>query len=757
MMRKTFVDAVFVLLFVALLPLFVAADTPSGSIVIYGYNGTVVTGSRNVHLNLSYVDGVHNISACRWANDLEANLAAAPWEPCTTVKAWILSDGYGNKTVYYQLRDTNGDTAAYNDSILYQFMQDFTAPSAPAVYDGESGDDIDWQNSNSTISAHWSGAVEDISTIYYMYRILNNSACFGDCSFTNVSTDTQVTVSSLTLNETRNFSFEVVAFNPFGLNSSVATSDGVRIDQTDPSAPVINSSTHPDQSLIYDVSSAIFNFTSVDALSGVHGYSYVLDTHPGTAPDSSEEERAWETLASLHKGSYNQTLKANSTGSAFAVFSQLHYNMTENDSIRVKVALAEQLSDHRDMMGVKVYLVKTGEGAAISSFDMESSAISNIVNSSFDVKYAESMTQATIYQFSLTVNETADDNTDDIYVVVSGLTSDDNNRNTLAIGLTKELSLIDNATKNFVCDESDNCNANTSTLDYAIGVQRQDSGAVWTARYDFLGDGVYYFHAKARDDAGNWGDTSHYKITVAAGGVTALIFYPEDGEVFVTNASEYNTTVRVGVSANASVYIVAKHADGSNFTSQAQIVNSSYDFGNITLEQGSNELYAVTNDTLGVVVHSPSVFVTVASTPQPPMSKTLRISYSGCAATPLPYLCNRDEAGTYVGIATENSGSVFAGYAQTDTSLNPLKIYLTRPFDTSMVSTQFYQNTFMDSINPMFGFAYGESKYIIRNELRYGGIHLGGSFNLPPGAYRLYLRKNGVTADGKFNITLTVE
>ena len=744
-----------------LLCIVVFADTPSGSMVIYGLNGTVLTASRNVHLNLTYSSSAHTITSCRWANDLEANLASQPWEPCTTVKAWILSQGYGNKTVYYQVRDSNSDTAVFNDSILYQYIRDFTAPTAPTVYDG-TGDDIDWQNNNHTLSANWFNATDDISTVYYMYRILNNSVCFGDCSFTNVSTETQVTVDGLTLDEGRNFSFEVIAYNSDGWNSSVSTSDGVRIDLTDPSAPTINSVTHPDQSMVYDVSSAIFNFTSTDPVgggvsSGIHGYSYMLDTHPGTAPDNMEEERAWQDLATLHKGGYNQTLKANSTGSAFAVFSQLHYNLTENDSIIIKVALAEQLSDYRDMMGVKVYIIRVGEGAAISAFNMESSAISNIVNSSFDVKYAEVMTGAKVYQFDLTVNTTNNDDANDTYIVVSGVVSDDNNRNTLAIGGTTELSLIDNTTKNYICSEAPSCSANTSTLDYAIGVQRQDSGSVWTARYDFLGDGIYYFHAKAKDNAGNWGDSSHYKIMVAAGGVSSLIFSPEDGEVFVTNLSVYNITVRVGVSANASVYVVAKHADGSNYTSPLQIVNASYDFENITIEPGQNELYAMTNNTLGVVVRSPSIFVTVISTPQPPMNKTLRISYAGCAATALPYICNAVQGVSYVGIATENSGSVSAPAVSTDTSINSLKIYMTRPFDTSMVSTQFFQNTFMDRINPMFGFTYGESKYVIRNELRYDDIHLGGYFDLPPGAYRIYLRKNGVTPDGKYNITLTIE
>jgi hypothetical protein len=738
----------------------VLADTPSGSIVIYGPNGTSVTGTRNVFLNISY-SAAHAINGCRFVNDDQLNLPNMPWESCTTVKAWILSASYGNKIVYFQIRDSNGDNAILSDTISYVFMQDYTAPSPPAVYDGESGDDIDWHNSNTTIFARWFNSTDDISTVYYRYRILNNSICSGSCAFADVGTNTSAAFSSLNLTEGRNFSFEVMAYTNSLLNST-AVSDGVVIDTTRPGAPGINSSTHPVQSQYYDLSSAVLNWSAADPISGgvasgVEAYSYLLDRHSGTAPDSIPEGRAWFRLTGIGKGSYNQTIKSNRTGAAYSVFSQLRTNLTVNDSVVVRLVLAEQFSDFSDLMGVKVYLAKAGEGVSVSAFDMESSAVSNVANVSQDIRYAESMSLGTTYAFELSVNESFDDSAQDLYVVVSGLPSDDDNVNPIAIAGTTDVSLVDSSTKNFVCDESNVCAQNTTTIDYAIDVRKQDSGSSWGVRYDLLGDGAYYFHVKAKDRAGNWGDTSHFRLNIAAGGVSSVIYSPVDGEVFATNSSSTNTTVRVAVSGNASVRVVALHPDGSNYTSPAYVFDSSLDFESVLLELGENQMYAVTNTSYGAIAHSAIVRVTVASSAFPLTNRTLKVSYTGGCVAVSTNLCYSSEGTRYFGMGKEGLDAIVPPDVQADTSRDSIKIYATKQFDTAAISSELSQNIFLDRINPLFGYKLGENAYTIRNELRYNDIWIGGDFRITPGTYRLHMIKRGISPDGTYNITLGIQ
>jgi hypothetical protein len=742
---------------------YAAADSPTGSITIYGPNGTEITGTRNVLLNLSY-NSTDVVEKCRWGNDNTTNLNLSVWEECTTVKAWILSEGEGNKTVYFSIRDRNSNISTFNDSIIYRFVQDYTGPTAPTVYDGLYDGitrDIDWWNSNTTLSANWLNATEDISIVNYKYRILANGSCYNnDCNWTDANTTTKITVTGLTLLEGTNYSFEVMAYNPFGFNST-RISNGTTIDITKPNPPTINSTTHPVQSQPYDQMTAMFNWTATDpnsssVSSGILGYSYLLDRHPGTMPDSNAESRYWETLAEMRRGSNNQTLKANGSGAAnyaYAVFRQIRANFTANDSVKVRVALAERNSDYDSLMNVKVFLIKVNEDGTITAFSQDSNAISNIANVSMDIRYAEDMSDATIYVFNLTINETVNDATKDIYVVVSGLADDDDNNNSLDIAATNSSYLIDNTTARYMCDETNTCSNVTVSIDYAIDVKKEDSGTSWKTQYNYLGDDTYYFHVRAKDRAGNWGDTQHYTIIVAAGGVSSIIYSPTDGSVFTATGSTINISVSVAVSGNTSAQVVAEHPDGSSYTSTASVFNRVHTFENITLEQGTNTIYAVTNTSSGAVSRSSRISIIVSGTLQPAMNKTLTIKYTGCTASSLPYLCNRDETTVYAGIATE-SGVIAAPSVQANTTENSLKIYLTQPFNLAKTASELYQNIFLDQISPTFGYTNKIGKMTVRNELRYSNKYLGGNFRIPAGIYHLEIRKNGVTTDGRTNITI---
>ncbi|MBW2996721.1 right-handed parallel beta-helix repeat-containing protein, partial [Candidatus Woesearchaeota archaeon] len=733
---------------------------PSGNITIVGPNGTETTGTRNVFLNLTYNSTI-GIDKCRWANDNESNLNSAPWEECTEVTAWLLSDATGNKTVFYQIRDTAGGNITLNDSIIYSFTQDYTPPTAPIVYDGVSGD-IDWWNSDTTLHANWFNATDDIAEIYYRYRILENSSCYNnDCNWTDAGTDTSITVTDLDLKENSLYSFEVQAYNPFNLSTSPATSNGTRIDLTAPDKPVINSTTHPDQNTEYAVNSAEFNWTAADILSngnrsGIEAYSYLLDTHPGTAPDSIEEERYWETLQPLRNNGFAQLLRANSSVSSphtYAVFSQLHSNFTENESVRVRAALAELVSDYGDIMDISVSLVKVSEGDEIDEFD-ESDKISNIATISQDIRYAEDMEDAEIYQFNLTVNETVDDNSNDIYVVISGLTSDNDNRHNLSIA--GSTSNIDTSTNSFVCNNSNSCANTTASVDYAIEVKKADSGDEWFTNYNSLGDGTYYFHAKAKDKAGNWGDTEHYKIIVAAGGVSISISSPADGEIFTTDNAAVNISVKVFVTGNTSVQVIALHPDGSNYTSASQTFTTTNIFENITLETGQNEIYAIATTAAGAQTISSSVFVTVAAELIPVTNKTLRVVYTGGGAT-TNHLTYATEGNQYIGIATENTGSVAGGgIVQTETGINTIKIFMSKQFDTADIDDYLEDNEFLDLETPSFSFGKKAQEFVIQNELRYDDVFIGGDDMIPAGKYTIYIQHHGVTDDGRVNLTIAI-
>jgi hypothetical protein len=107
---------------------------PSGSISING--GAAFTASSSVTLSLTYYDtGGSGVQNCSYSND---GASYSAWEACTSPKAWVLSGAQGTNTVYYQVRDSAGNTNVTYDTINYD------APPSVAITGGPSG----WMNAD---------------------------------------------------------------------------------------------------------------------------------------------------------------------------------------------------------------------------------------------------------------------------------------------------------------------------------------------------------------------------------------------------------------------------------------------------------------------------------------------------------------------------------------------------------------------------------------------------------------------------------
>lgn len=739
-------------------------DPPTGSIEIYGPNGTTTTGTRNVLLNLTYSDN-HGVYACRYANDDMSYLAAAQWESCKTIKAWTLSEGSGNKTVCYEVEDHAHNeemfvTAMYCDYINHYPGDDYTAPTAPTVYDGASGDDVDWWNSNTTFSAHWSGATEDMSTIYHRYRVMNSTACYAACSYTGTDTTESATATGLSMREGGLYYFDVQAYNSGNISSASALSDGVRIDLTNPGAPTVNSTTHPNPNTAYPYSTATLNWTATDITSGgnasgIAGYSYMLDTYSETTPDTIIEERYWQQMKPMTNDGYGQVLKINGTGIAYAVYAQVAGNFTQNESVRVKVALAEQISAYDDLMSFNVSLVRVGDEDDITSFT-QGTLIADPEAVSYDIDYAYDLSTATEYQFNFTINTTTTADIYDVYVVVRANLADDDNRRNLTLAGTDEAADLMTSTRNFICTEDDSCNKNAAA-EYAISVEKADSGDEWETSYSGLGDGTYYFHARAQDEAGNWGNVTHRKVIVDAGGVSIAISSPVDGEIFTTTSTTRNISVKVLVDSNATVNVTAAHPDGSTSTTASQSVRSTQVFDDVQLVYGTNEIYATAMSPSGALTTSRSVYVIVTTDVYPQTNKTLRAIYTGGNSYSGAYLTYGTAGGNYVGLASENAGAVGATYAYADTDLNAIKIFMTSPFDTGRrtdVEAKLGENSFLDDLNPLFGNLAAYTTYVLRGEIRIDDVYLGGLFKGDSGQYELTILNQGLTEEGNVNVSV---
>lgn len=108
-------------------------------------------------------------------------------------------------------------------------------PTAGEVNDGpDVGIDIDFSNNDSSLSANWSGFSDSIVGLdHYEYAVGTTAGDDDVVSWTVDSLDTSVTIVGLSLSEDIYY-FSVKAVNKNGIESSIATSNGVTIDITHP-------------------------------------------------------------------------------------------------------------------------------------------------------------------------------------------------------------------------------------------------------------------------------------------------------------------------------------------------------------------------------------------------------------------------------------------------------------------------------------------------------------------------------------------
>ena len=105
--------------------------SPTGSVLIN--NGASSTSATSVTLTLTATDETSRVYQVRFSNDGVWDTEL--WEPPQTSKAWTVTSGNGQKTVYYQLMDNAGlISATYSDTIT------LTSPPSDSGDSGTSSD-----------------------------------------------------------------------------------------------------------------------------------------------------------------------------------------------------------------------------------------------------------------------------------------------------------------------------------------------------------------------------------------------------------------------------------------------------------------------------------------------------------------------------------------------------------------------------------------------------------------------------------------
>ncbi|MBR9675548.1 hypothetical protein GOV05_00910 [Candidatus Woesearchaeota archaeon] len=279
------------------------------SLGIPGVEGdTQITTNKNVLLIVTTTPSAYQ---CRYSNDAASWTV---WQGCANTKAWQLTDGFGVKTVYAQINHSGLDAGVITDasaSIIYSETGEGLGTDTPASFNVY--DEGDYTNSDNNLTFSWQDASDEQTkklglAITYFYRVYDETTTsYVNNSWAYNGNSREVTITNLSLIENHEYKVEVRARNPSDLNRT-AWSDGIITDFTPPVIPSATSSPQPNTWTNTGVIN--INWSGNDNISGVKGYSYVIDESPLTTPDDAVDTTNTTITIIEEEGKYYAHIKA---------------------------------------------------------------------------------------------------------------------------------------------------------------------------------------------------------------------------------------------------------------------------------------------------------------------------------------------------------------------------------------------------------------------------------------------------------------
>ncbi|MCE5199476.1 MAG: PQQ-binding-like beta-propeller repeat protein [Armatimonadota bacterium] len=249
-----------------------------------GPDGSIVIGSRN-----GYLYCISSLGVVKWKYQTGGYVDSSPAVDAAGVAYVGSNDGsvYAVNSDGSLLWSSQIGTAvssspaignagslyvATYDGFLYAFGTDATPPTTPDVID-----DGAYSTSQSTLHASWSASDPDSGVVRYEYAIGTAPGGQEILSFTEAGTATEMTRTDLQIPNGATCYISVRATNGAGLVSEVGISDGILVDCTAPSSPIVT-----DDGTYSRLPNTIHaSWTATDSESGLSNYEYAVGTSPG--------------------------------------------------------------------------------------------------------------------------------------------------------------------------------------------------------------------------------------------------------------------------------------------------------------------------------------------------------------------------------------------------------------------------------------------------------------------------------------------
>lgn len=328
----------------------------------------------------------------------------------------------------------------------------------------------------------------------------------------------------------------------------------LRIDATPPDAPTIFSTTHPENVWINNTDPE-FNWTIPWDLTGIKGYSFILDQNPGTIPDDIINTSTNDTsYSSLGDGSWYFHVKAidNTNNSGVTAHYVIKIDLTQPSAPVISSKTHPEdtwISSNNPNFDWSIPSDLSGINGYSFFFDqLPTTNPDMVINTTTNSTSYSSIGEGTWYFHVRAQDNAGNWGTSDHYKIKIDLTNP--GKPTISSDSHTENTWTSDSNPDFywnVPSDNSGIGGYSYILDQNAVTVPNDAidGTATTKSYAGKSNGVWYFHLKARDNAGNWGSTDHYKIkidvTAPAAPTISSTTHPEDTWI-KNNAPEFDWT-----------------------------------------------------------------------------------------------------------------------------------------------------------------------------------------------------------------------
>ena len=223
-----------------------------------------------IRLKITASDPESGIAQTQYAVLLSPDASSAQWIDCDAGAEIVVPGPFDGLPRHAAARARNG-AGLWSSATVKPIPIDSTPPTTPAVID-----DGDYSTSITTLHAAWTSQDPETGIARYAY-CLGTSTGQDNVVHWTTTFDTSVTLTGLALTNGARYYFSVRATNGVGLESAIGSSDGITIDITPPTLPVVTDD--GDYTSVSDSLHAVLG--SSDSQSGVAQYSYCIGISPG--------------------------------------------------------------------------------------------------------------------------------------------------------------------------------------------------------------------------------------------------------------------------------------------------------------------------------------------------------------------------------------------------------------------------------------------------------------------------------------------